>query len=161
MKTAMILLTIVFLIPIITNAKMYKWVDDNGVTHFSNVAPPKDQKVETKTETEGDPAAAGSSQGLEKVLKSYRRDSIQDRLDSPRSRRSSTSRSAKSVRDYERWAEKLKRDVAHWEQRLHDAQRESYSNKQKHENKIRHCEKMLADYKSMLKDAERNLREAR
>ncbi|WP_414736141.1 DUF4124 domain-containing protein [Desulfosarcina ovata] len=50
-----------------------KWVDENGVAHYSNVAPPADQDASVKVESKGGAMpAAGKSNNLGDVLKSYR-----------------------------------------------------------------------------------------
>jgi hypothetical protein len=41
--TASMLIALSLLIPAAGNAQVYKWVDENGIVTYSNIAPPTDQ----------------------------------------------------------------------------------------------------------------------
>ncbi len=156
--TLLILVSVCLAGPVV--AKMYKWVDENGVTHFSNTAPPQDTEVQATEEAVGR-AVDTSPQDLDQVLRSYKKDEIGDKYDKVRNqleqKRSKINKSA--AKKYARMVENYQRDVDYWKQRLDEAERESYSDKSEHLKKIRHCKKMLADYQSLLQQAKSNHQE--
>lgn len=125
------------------SAKLYKWVDENGVAHYSNTAPPQSAEVETQAEAKGD--ASPGSHSLDNVLDSYRKDQIGH--DERPAKRSQPSGKSDSMADY--YANRIKQEKATVEDREADldaVKRESYSNAQDHKEKVRY-------YKSRLEKA--------
>jgi hypothetical protein len=145
------------------HAKMYKWVDENGVTHYSNIAPPADHdKFHTREEARGRPVAPDRSPGLDHVLKSYEMEAMEEEPEAAGKAVDRKTKSNASAKDrYADKIEKYKREVEYWEEKLEDAKRESYTDRKKHKQNIRRCEKKLADYRARLRNAERNYRQSR
>jgi len=63
-----------------SEAKLYKWVDENGVTHFSNTAPPQGEvDVQSRGEVKGSGPVNNRSTGIDHVINSYKQDELRDR----------------------------------------------------------------------------------
>ena len=61
----------------VADAKLYRWVDENGVSHYSNVAPPQNKEnVHAGAEAQSSTSSGSSSKGLETVLDSYKQDGL-------------------------------------------------------------------------------------
>lgn len=154
MKSTIIVLLLAFWINQ-ANAELYKWVDANGVTHFSNTLPPANSEVETKAEAKSNHSIQTSSGNLNEVLNSYRNDAISDDINNVK-RKLSIKSSYKSTDRTERNSRKIKdlqREVDYYKQKLRDVERESYSDLNEHQENIRFYKKMVADYQSLLESA--------
>ena len=153
MKTTIALILIFLALPV--QAELYKWVDDNGVTHFSNTAPPKHAQAEIKTEVKGNTHHAPDN-SLNDVLDNYREQNRQDAYDKKVRAiedRYDEKRKAKNEElkaKYKRLINDRERDVQRWKDRLNDVKKERYSDKKAHDRKVQHCQDMLADYQSAL-----------
>jgi len=127
----------------VVDAKLYKWVDENGVTHFSNTAPPQDEtEVHTKGEVKSSGPDPSHSPGIEKVLKSYKQDQLRDKADDIEKRKNRRQKSSSSSMAgyYEKQLKKEKIELESRKQKLKDVQRESYSDQQAHREKVRYYE---------------------
>lgn len=51
MKSAVVALIITLVFPALCSAGIYKWVDEKGVTHYSNTPPADASQVESRTAT--------------------------------------------------------------------------------------------------------------
>jgi len=154
MKSTIIVLLIAFWINQ-ANAELYKWVDENGVTHFSNTLPPANGEVETKAEAKSNHSIQTSSGYLNEVLNSYRNDAISDDINNVK-RKLSNKSSYKNTDRTERNSRKIKdlqREVDYYKQKLRDVERESYSDLNEHQENIRFYKKKVADYQSLLESA--------
>ena len=155
MKSTIIVLLIAFWINQ-ANAELYKWVDENGVTHFSNTLPPANSEVETKAEAKSNHSIQTSSGNLNEVLNSYRNDAISDDINNAKRKLSNKSSYKNNHRSKERNSRKIKdlqREVDYYKQKLRDVERESYSDLNEHQENIRFYKKMVADYQSLLESA--------
>lgn len=135
------------------HAELYKWVDADGVTHYSNTAPPQEESVETTQEAKGSRPANVNRNGLSDVLQQYKEDIPSEHRSSSSGRSNSMVDEAAAER-YASMIEMRKHDVDYWGDRLDKAKRASYSNKDQHERDIRYCEKMLEDYRYLLQEAQ-------
>ena len=140
MKPSIILMLLVFFCAPTASAKLYKWVDENGVTHYSNVAPSDEHQVETNEEAKG--SDSPGSHSLDNVIDSYKRDGVgQDQSPSKRSQPS-----GKSDRMADFYANRIKQEEATVKQREADlkaVKKESYSDAQSHKEKVRYYESRL------------------
>jgi hypothetical protein len=68
-RSMLILLTAALFATTAEAAKMYKWVDENGVTHFSTRQPPRenDDKTQLQGGNPNQPPPAAKSQGVAKI----------------------------------------------------------------------------------------------
>ena len=146
----------------VANAELFKWVDEDGVTHFSNTAPPQNVQAEVKHETKVSDSPTTNSEGLEEVLDEYRKETALDEkpVSKRSSRREPSRASDATIARLKRSVERFERDVDKWKDKLDQVKRESYSDKRRHDNNVSHCEKMLADYESLLEDARASYRKA-
>lgn len=160
MRTILSAIVILIMFTGTTHAKLYKWVDENGVTHFSNVAPPSDQEHQVKEEAKSKSRSTPRSPGMDQVINSYKMDAIEDGSTTADRKydRNKKEINKEYAAKFKRLMEDRKRDVEHWKDKLSDAKRESYSDQQEHENKIRHYEKMVSDYQSLYEEAEAEYR---
>jgi len=158
MKTLIVFLFFLCL-PGLANAKLYKWVDENGVTHFSNTAPPQDTAVHTRDEVKGSASAIDNSGGLDQVLHDYKKDSLQYDLEKleKRSKNRSGSSNNRSIELYEGWVERDKEILKRRKGDLNDVKRESYSDSRKHDAKIRRYENRVKDAELELEKNQRRL----
>ena len=125
-----------------SNAKLYKWVDENGVTHFSNVAPSEEHQVETNEEAQGNPESG--SQGLDNVLKSYKEDESKHAIKEREKRTFKKSGKSEGMADY--YADRIKDEEARVRDREADLEivkKESYSDAKKHKDRVRYYERRL------------------
>lgn len=145
------------------SAELYKWVDEDGVTHFSNVAPPMDEQVQTKNEVKGATPVNTSSPGIDHVINSYKRDALQHEIDETKKRlRHGTSNKNSSRFDlYEGWIKQDKETIRIRREELKDVQRESYSDSHKHKAKIRYYENRVKDAEFELEKDQRRLERAK
>lgn len=162
MKTLIVFLFFLCL-PGLTEAKLYKWVDENGVTHFSNTAPPQDTTVHTRDEVKGAASAINNSGGLDQVLHDYKKDSLQNDIDEfeKRSKTRSGSQNNRSIDLYEGWVNRDKETIKRRKEELDDVERESYSDSQAHNAKIRYYENRVKDAELELEKDQRRLERAK
>ena len=85
MRTYIVFLAIYVCLIGIANAKLYKWVDENGVTHYSNTAPPQSAQVETSAEAQGE-TSSSSPQSMDSVIRSYKMDALEHDREKTRQR---------------------------------------------------------------------------
>lgn len=148
-------LFVCFTIPV--NAAMFHWVDDDGVSHFSNVAPPDKVKIEKKAEVKSKyipqstkPSTSDSAiNRYKKALLHYQKTSpVQTRQDAP----SKTTKSSSSgMHDYYKMmVEKYERRVETCKEDLDEVKREAYKDPQWHRKKVQRRENRLADVKAEL-----------
>jgi len=146
MKSIKVLSVVACLVLIcsIAYAKLYKWVDENGVTHYSNTAPPQSSEVETKEEVKGHHSPATGSQDLDDVLDSYREDRLDHAIEKRRGRSSGPSgKSDRLANYYEARLKKQEIRISDIETDLNEAKRESYSDSDRHKKKVRRYESRL------------------
>jgi hypothetical protein len=140
-KTFFIVVCLI-LICTIASAKLYKWVDENGVTHYSNTAPPESSNVETLVETEADHSPG--SHNLDSVLESYKRDDIEQ------AREESIKQAPKSFGQNDRLADYYEHKIKEQEAKIkvleaefRDVKRESFSDSISRNKRVRRYEYRL------------------
>ena len=149
----LVLICMVLICVNISTAKLYKWVDENGVTHFSNTAPPQDENdVQAQGEVKNSGSGNSYSPGIDHVINSYRRDNLQHDLDKAQRirehQRSKSGGGSGGMADYYKGRlEDAKAEVELRREKLTSVERESYSDYQSHNERVRY-------YKGRLKDAE-------
>jgi hypothetical protein len=143
----------------VADAKLYKWVDENGVTHFSNTAPPQEEvEVHTKAEANSAGTENGLSPGLDSVIDSYRQDELRDKADEVEKRYERTRRSSRNDQSkINLYETRVKRDEVNLEQlreELKQVERASYSDSEMHKAKVQR-------YRTRVRKAELELEEDR
>ena len=132
-------------------AKLYKWVDENGVAHYSNVAPPADQEVQTNEEAQGSAPVKSGSSGMDQLLDSYEREARRQEIEKPRNTRKNKPNKNEDLADYfKNRIEEEKEELRVRREELNDVERESYSDGRQHKKRVR-------NYKSRVKKAELEL----
>lgn len=145
------------------SADLYKWVDENGVTHFSNVAPPTDQQAQTKVEVKGAAPINRSSPGIDRVINSYKRDALQYEIEETkkRLRRGPLNKNSSRLDLYERWIKRDKETIRIRREELKDVKRESYRDSKEHKIKVRYYENRVKDAELELEEDRRRLERAK
>lgn len=149
-------LSVVFLTSIVTcivsvaDAKLYKWVDANGVTHYSNVVSPQNEgTVHSGAEAESSHHSNTNLKGLENVLDSYKKDGLtldSDTMVEAPNRRTSDSGEAdkqyhkKKAAYYKHELEGEQLDLKAQQGKLDRYKRKSYSDARHHKEIVRNYE---------------------
>ncbi|MFA7186223.1 MAG: DUF4124 domain-containing protein [Victivallales bacterium] len=126
------------------NAELYKWVDENGVKHFSNTPPSDSEEVESAIETKNESSDVESSGKIDEALKNYRQDNMQQRLNDAGKYKSKTPKASKDLADY--YEHRMKQNEQTLQERrrdLQDVRRESYSDPDYHKRKVERYEERL------------------
>lgn len=132
------------------SAELYKWVDEDGVAHFSNVAPPKDEDVSVSHELRGRPSTYHTP-GMNKVLESYQREST------PPQYGGSAGKNKYDQDKIKYYADQVKRcedRVTRYRDRMNEIKRTPYKDSRSHKDRLERHERWL-------NDAQRDLDEAR
>ncbi|BBO86632.1 hypothetical protein DSCO28_71980 [Desulfosarcina ovata subsp. sediminis] len=146
------------------SAELYKWVDENGVAHYSNVAPPADQDASVKVESKGGAMpAAGKSNNLGDVLKSYKKDEIKNKLDDieKRSNRSGSKKSDTMADYYDSKIKRLEIRLQDAKEDLKKVERESYSDARYHNEKVESRKKRVRNLEFEINEAIQKYQEAK
>ena len=128
----------------VANAELYKWVDENGVKHFSNTPPSDADEVESAIETKNESSDFESSGKIDEALKNYRQDNMQQRLNDAGKYKSKTPKTSKSSTDYYEY--RMKQDEQTVKERrkdLQDIRRESHSSPEQHQKRVKYYEERL------------------
>lgn len=169
MKNLLISIALILVFVGISHAKLYKWVDGDGVTHYSNTAPPQDENIsaETKNEVVNSTPDNYERKDLDHVINSYKMDSLEDKKDEIE-KLDKKSKSNKIDNILEKHNLECKKHIAHLEfqlkmnqERLRNVDRETYSDKRKHDKDVRFQEEMVDKYESLLEEAKDNCKENR
>lgn len=159
-KIIMALIVVIWFLP--ANAQLYKWVDENGVTHYSNTAPPDSHQVETRTEAKGDPSPGSHS--LDDVLDSYKRDEEEDRKYNSQQAAEPPESSEENGHTADYYAHRIKLQearVRHCEDELKAVKRESFSNSIARNRRVRRYEYRLEKARLELERLQAKYRQAK
>jgi len=98
MKLFIISMLMVFSLICSANTELYKWVDQNGVKHFSNTPPSDADQVESAIETKNESSDFESSGKIDEALKNYRQNNLQERLNDAKKCKSKRQRQVRTWR---------------------------------------------------------------
>jgi predicted RNase H-like nuclease (RuvC/YqgF family) len=140
MKPIVLSIVVFFGFALSADAKLYKWVDENGVPHYSNTAPPEAGQVETRVESEG--SSSPGSHDLGDVIESYRRDGVEPKKEFPRISKPS-GKSESRADDLAARIRKQEVRISDIEADLTNAKRETYTDYNYHKKKVRRYESRL------------------
>jgi hypothetical protein len=139
------------------DARLYKWVDEEGVTHYSNKRPTTMHQVETESEIRSGQSNKKYNKKLDRLLNSYEKDSFQEKvINSDSNTYESTITPDKNRLQY------LKNRISHREKIVHrckddliDLKRTPYKDYRSHKNRLRYYEDRLEHAKFELNEAKR------
>ena len=159
-------IVIIFLLMIcsvcIVNAKLYKWVDENGVTHYSNTVPPNTEQVETKAELKNDSTDYHSNNDLNKVINSYKMDNLRQDQDKKKNYKYKSSTKNEEMADYyEHRIKEEEENVNQYREDLRIVERESYSDSRRHNERVRTYESRFNRAKMELERVKTKYRKAK
>jgi len=138
------------------NADLYKWVDADGVKHFTNTPPPSAEQVESAPETKSKVSYRNNNAELDEMINSYKRDELQQSIN--KSKRESEKKYNSKIRKnkessanyYEKRVKQKEETVRNYSEDLEKVKRERYSDSNRHEENVQY-------YESRLKQAEIDL----
>lgn len=158
MQSIILNILLVFFFALSADAALYKWVDEKGVTHYSNTAPPEAEQVETRTESKG--RSSPGSHDLGDVIESYRRDGKNIKQASPRTSKPSE-KSESRADDYAARIKKQEIKISDIEADLRSVKREAYTDYNYHHKKVRRYENRLEKAEIELERLKAEYRRAR
>ena len=139
------------------NAQLYKWVDEEGVTHYSNKRPVTMKNVETRQETQSNQPHNKNNKKLDHLLNSYRTEAIQENVKTSQSNGNKTSKSfdQEKFEYYENRIKNKEKIVHRYSDDLRDVKRKPHKDYRSHKKKLRYYEDRLQHAQIDLEDAQR------
>lgn len=138
------------------NAELYKWVDENGVKHFSNTPPSDADEVESAIETKNESSDFESSGKIDEALKNYRQDNMQQRLNDAENYKSRTQNANKSLGDdYEYYIKRKEGRIRLLRENLRDLRRERHRDPDSHQKMVKYHERLIKQAESELENSKK------
>ncbi len=143
------------------NAQIYKWVDEKGITHYSNKRPPTMKDVETKSEIRNEQPNDRSTKEFDKLLNSYRNGS----LPKPASNQQKTKFKSQNIPDqdrlqyFENRIKQREKIVHRYKDDLRDVKRTPHKDYRSHKKRLRYYEDRLEHAQMDLEEAQNNYQE--
>ena len=149
MRVAILFILISVSFALTANADIYKWIDENGVTHYSNTPPPADVQgyIERLKEVSGTPVNHGNP-GIDRVIQSYKQDNLQGETGSagePPADNSAQGSNTEMTDYYRHQADRYQMQIDDYEDRLESIKRESYTDSRRHRARIERWEKYIRE----------------
>jgi hypothetical protein len=133
---------------------MYKWVDENGITHYSNKRPKTNQKVEVSREFKYRDTGQQRNNHLDDVLKEYKEDEYQlkSRFSSTTTKKSRLTSKNDLTEYYENKIREQEKLVKKYDWDLQLLKRKPYSS-----SSYKSRKQQLKRYEDRLESARKNL----
>ena len=141
MKIITLCLIMFFYFVCIVTAQLYKWVDKEGVTHYSNKRPVTTNSVETKSEIKSNPSSKRNREELNQLIQSYKNSSLKtDNIDSQDRYKSPNKPSKERLEYYEKQIKERERVVNQYSDDLNGVKRKPHKDYRSHKKKLKYYE---------------------